>query len=90
MELVRSKGTSKQTATPRTLIVQEFQRFVEQLPEPFHTIALLCCCLGLRISECPALKWSDVDRLNGRLRVERGIVAQHVDEVKPRNPANVS
>ena len=82
MELVRIKGASKRTATPRTLTVQEFQDFVQHLGEPFRTIALLCCCLGLRISECLALKWSDVDWLNGRLLIERGIVAQNVDEVK--------
>ena len=45
-------------------------------------MALLCCCLGLRISECLALKWSDVDWLNGKLLVERGIVCQNVDDVK--------
>jgi integrase len=45
-------------------------------------MALLCCCLGLRISECLALKWSDVDWLTGKLLVERGIVAQQVDDVK--------
>ncbi len=82
MELVRVKGSSKRMATPRTLTVQEFQEFVRHLEEPFRTVALLCCCLGLRISECLALKWSDVDWLNGRLLIERGIVAQNVDEVK--------
>ncbi len=45
-------------------------------------MALLCVCFGLRISEALALKWSDVDWLNGRLRVERGIVCQVVDDVK--------
>jgi len=45
-------------------------------------IALLCVCLGLRISECLALRWSDVDWLNARLQVERGIVCQNVDDVK--------
>src|SRR6266481_4025158 len=40
------------------------------------------CLLGLRISECLGLRWSDVDWLNGKLRVERGIVCQQVDEVK--------
>ena len=45
-------------------------------------MALLCCCLGLRISECLGLKWSDVDWLNGKLLVERGIVCQNVDDVK--------
>jgi integrase len=38
--------------------------------------------LGLRISECLALRWSDVDWLNGTLCVERGIVHQVVDNVK--------
>jgi integrase len=45
-------------------------------------MALLCVCFGLRISECLALRWSDVDWLNGLLRVERGIVEQNVDDVK--------
>jgi integrase len=45
-------------------------------------MALLCVCVGLRISDCLALKWSDVDWLNSKLRVERGIVCQQVDDVK--------
>lgn len=61
---------------------EEFQRLCEHLEEPFHTIALVCLCFGLRISECLALKWSDVDWLNGTLSVERGIVHQVVDDVK--------
>jgi integrase len=36
----------------------------------------------LRISECLGLKWSDVDWLNGKLLVERGIVCQNVDDAK--------
>ena len=45
-------------------------------------MALVCVCFGLRISECLALEWSDVDWLNGMLTVERGIVHQVVDDVK--------
>ena len=55
---------------------------MQHLGEPFHAIALVCLCFGLRISEALALKWSDVDWLDGLLRVERGIVEQNVDEVK--------
>jgi integrase len=62
--------------------VEQFQDFAQHLPEPFRAMALLCCCLGLRISECLALKWSDVDWLSGKLLVERGIVCQQVDDVK--------
>jgi len=82
MELVTVKGATKRKRQPRSLTVEEFRSFAKYLGEPFRTIALLCICLGLRISECLALKWSDVDWLNSKLRVERGIVAQQVDEVK--------
>jgi integrase len=82
MELVTIKGASKRTRQPRSLTVEEFQRLARQLEEPFHTIALVCMCFGLRISEALALKWSDVDWLNAKLNVQRGIVHQVVDDVK--------
>ena len=82
MELVSVKGTTKRTRQPRSLTVDEFRSFAENLMEPFRMIALLCVCLGLRISECLALRWSDVDWLNGKLQVDRAIVCQNVDEVK--------
>ena len=82
MQLVTIKGATRRTRKPRSLTVEEFQRFVQHLDEPFRTMALMCVCFGLRISECLALRWSDVDWLNGRLRVERGIVCQKVDDVK--------
>lgn len=85
IELVTVKGASKRTRQPRSLTVAEFQQFATQLSLPFRTIALICVCFGLRISEALALKWSDVDWLNGRLRVERGIVRQIVDDVKTVN-----
>ena len=82
MEIVKVRGATRRTRQPRSLAVDEFQRFCSHLQEPFATVALLCCCLGLRISECLGLKWCDVDWLNNTLRVERGIVSQRVDEVK--------
>jgi integrase len=82
MELVTIKGASKRIRQPRSLTVEEFQQLAQQLEGPFHTIALVCVCFGLRISECLALRWSDVDWLNGTLSVERGIVHQVVDDVK--------
>ena len=82
MELVRIAGATKRQRKPRSLTVEEFQRFLPQLGEPFRTIALVCVSFGLRISECLGLKWSDVDWLNARLSVERGIVRQVVGDVK--------
>jgi len=80
--LVTVKGASKRVRQPRSLTVEQFRLLVSHLREPFGTMALLCICFGLRISECLALRWSDVDWLNGLLRVERGIVEQNVDDVK--------
>jgi integrase len=85
IELVTVKGSSKRTRQPRSLTVAEFQKLAAELHEPFRTIALVCVCFGLRISEALALKWSDVDWLNGRLNVERGIVRGIVDDVKTVN-----
>jgi integrase len=52
------------------------------IPFPREAQAVVCVCFGLRISECLALKWAVIDWINGKLRVERGIVAQNVDDVK--------
>jgi len=82
MELVTIKGASKRTSKPRSLTVDEFQRFIVHLREPFRTIALVCVCFGLRISEALALKWGDVDWLEGKLSIERGIVRQRIDDLK--------
>lgn len=85
MDLVTVKGCSKRTRKACSLTVDDFQKFAEHLREPFRTIALMCVCCGLRISECLALRWSDVDWLKGKLTVERGIVRQHVGDVKTEN-----
>lgn len=82
MELVTVKGATKRLKKPRSLTVGEFQAFVAHLQEPFRLMALLCVSFGLRISECLALKWSDIDWLNQTLSIERRIVSQTVDSTK--------
>ena len=82
MELVRLSGANRPVKPRRFLTVEEFQVFRRHLREPNSTIALLCVCLGLRISECLALKWSDIDWLAYTLSVERGIVRQIVADTK--------
>jgi integrase len=82
IDLVVVKGATKRTRQPRSLTVEQFHKLSKHLKEPFGTMALVCVCFGLRISECLALRWSDVDWLTGTLRVERGIVERNVDDVK--------
>ena len=82
MELVTIPGSSKRRHKARSLTVEEFQKLLAQLEEPFRTIALVSVSFGLRISECLALKWQDVDWLNARLHVQRSIVRDHVGDTK--------
>lgn len=82
MELVTIKGATKRVQKPRSLAVEEFRVFADHLEEPFQTLARIQVSLGLRISEALGLKWSDVDWFGSRLRVERAIVCQNVDDVK--------
>ena len=80
--LVSVPGSSKRRRQPRSLTVEQFQKVAAQLREPFRTMSMIGVCLGLRVSELLALRWSDIDWLNGKLNVERGIVNQIVDDVK--------
>jgi integrase len=82
MSLVTIPGASKRTRKPRSLTVEEFRKLLEHMEQPFYTMALVCVCFGLRISECLGLRWSDVDWLNSTLRIQRSIVRQRVDETK--------
>jgi integrase len=82
MELVTIAGATKRVRGKRSLTVDEFHRLCRELQEPFHMIALVCICFGLRISEALALKWNDVDWLNRQIQIERGIVHQKIDDVK--------
>jgi integrase len=82
MQLVRIPGSSKRTREPRSLTIEEFQLFVSKLHDPFRTMALVSVSFGLRISECLGLKWEDIDWLNGKLHVQRGVVRQRIGEVK--------
>ena len=82
MSLVTIKGASKRVRKPRSLAVEEFHKFIVHLDEPFRTIALVCVCFGLRISECLALKWSAVDWLQRELSIRKSIVRQRLDDVK--------
>ena len=87
ISLVKNKGAMRKVRKARSLTAEQFQALLTKLHEPFATMALLCVCLGLRISEALAFRWSDVDWLGSRLSVRRGIVNQRVDDVKTEESA---
>lgn len=87
ISLVQNPGATRRVRKPRSLTVEEFQALMRELREPYGTMALLCVCLGLRISEALALRWEDVDWLGSKLNVRRGIVNQKVADVKTEGSA---
>ncbi|MFZ0139154.1 MAG: hypothetical protein WAK89_18965, partial [Candidatus Sulfotelmatobacter sp.] len=56
ISLVQNKGAMRKTRKARSLTVEQFHALLKELHEPFATMALLCVCLGLRISEALALR----------------------------------
>jgi integrase len=87
ISLVKNTGATRKVRKARSLTAEQFHDLLKELHEPFATMALLCVCLGLRISEALALRWDDVDWLSLRLRVQRGIVEQIVADVKTEGSA---
>jgi len=87
ISLVQNNGATRKVRKARSLTAEQFQALLKELHEPFATMSLLCVCLGLRISEALALRWSDVDWLGSRLCVLGGIVEQVVADVKTEGSA---
>ena len=87
ISLVQNTGATRKVRKARSLTAEQFQALLKELHEPFATMALLCVCLGLRISEALALRWADVDWLGSTLSVRRGIVEQVVADVKTEGSA---
>ena len=87
VSLVRNIGATRRVRKARSLTAEQFRTLLKELREPFSTMALLCVCLGLRISEALALRWVDVDWLGSTLCVQRGIVEQVVADVKTEGSA---
>jgi integrase len=84
ISLVRNVGATRRTRKAPVLTVEQFHALLKELHEPFATMALLCVCLGLRISEAFGLRWGDVDWLQSRISIRRGMVMQHEDECKTK------
>ena len=82
IQLVRVPGGSKRSKTPRVLTPAEFCLLPAQIPEPYRTMVWVAGCLGLRVSEIGALRWSDFDFDNNRLLVQRSVVHGKIADVK--------
>lgn len=71
MQLVRVKGSTKRQKPLTILTIDQFKKLVKALSSPFDLVVFMTGCLGLRISEALALKWSDVNESDSSVTIER-------------------
>lgn len=82
LDLVEVRGVSKRRKKPVILTIEQFHMLCACVPEPYRTMLMLAICLGLRVNEILALKWSDFDFSEGIVHIERGVVHGRIDDVK--------
>jgi integrase len=80
MELVEVKESTKRKKKIVILTPGQFRCIVKALPEPYNLMVLVCGCLGLRVSETLALKWTDINRREGTLQVKRAFTHGRIQE----------
>lgn len=82
MELVHVKGISKRTKKPVVLDADHCWQLISSLPEPYRTMVLVAICIGLRVSEILALRWSRIDFERQVMTVKVKVVNGRVGRVK--------
>jgi integrase len=80
ISLVRQ--SAKRERIPDVLTADEVNSLLKELPDPWRTAVYVAVTTGLRVSELLGLKWSDIDFAAGEIRLSRGVVRQHVGEMK--------
>jgi len=76
------RQSAKRTRVPEVLTAEEIGKLLSELKDPWRTAVYLAVTTGLRVSELLALKWVDMDFAAAEIRLSRGIVRQHIGEMK--------
>jgi integrase len=76
------RQSAKRVHAPDVLTVDEIRNLLLELQEPWRTAIYVVVTTGLRVSELLGLKWGDVKFSAGEIHLSRGIVRQHIGEMK--------
>jgi integrase len=76
------RQSAKRTRVPDVLTVEEIGKLLGELADPWRTALYVAVTTGLRVSELLGLKWADMDFTAGEIHLSRGIVRQHIGEMK--------
>ena len=80
LTLVRQ--SAKRVHAPDVLTVEEIGKLLSELREPWRTAVYVAVTTGLRVSELLGLKWGDVNFAAGEILLSRGVVRQHISDMK--------
>jgi integrase len=80
ISLVRQ--SAKRGRVPDVLTVEEIGKLIAELKEPWRTALYVAVTTGLRVSELLGLKWCDFDFTAGEIHLCRGVVRQHIGQMK--------
>ena len=80
ISLVRQ--SAKRERVPEVLTIEDLRALLAELGEPWKTAVFVATVTGLRVSELLGLKWLDLDFASQEIRLSRGIVRQHLGEMK--------
>ena len=72
-------------AAPQLLAPEQAADLIAALPEPSKTIVALLTRTGLRIGELLALRWRNVNLVDGCIRIRETVYDGHFDEPKTRH-----
>ena len=81
MQLVRVKGSTKRQKPLTIVTITQFKKLVKALSSPIDLVIFVTGCLGLRISEVLALKWSDINESNPSITIQRAFTHGRLKDV---------
>jgi integrase len=76
------RQSAKRTRVPDVLTVEEIGKLLGELSDPWRTAVYVAVTTGLRVSELLGLKWCDFNFTAGEIHLSRGIVRQHIGQMK--------
>lgn len=82
MKLVRVKGVTKRQKPIVIVSVQQVNRLIAALPQPYSLMVMVAASLGLRVEEVLPLKWEDFDFAALTLSIRRAYTHGELKEAK--------